>query len=192
MKKIPFAMVTAFVFVAWVLLVVAYEKHETAWFGINILFWAVAGSLLTAWGITRLWWFQHPYRSMPGFWYGIAVGGFVLSSLLGIYFVEPVATSGGSGSYGSSYRWRESRSGGYYYYYFGNGGRSASSAVSSGSGGTSTSSDDGEAMAFLLLVLLVIAVVIASAVVPHFWVVGGALLITVMVMMTVREYKFDG
>ena len=172
----------------WLVLYLYYDKFNAEWFGINVIYVSAMAAFLTGIVIVRFRWFQNRFLSTPMKMYIILIGGFLLSTFLGIYLTEPVSRVNMSDEEVQFYQYSRSRAGGYYLYYFGD-------TVDLGANIAADVADtdlDGEAVVILFLTVLVLVLIFASAVIPHFWVLAGVVLITVMGTLLYKDVTREG
>jgi len=170
-------------------LIFHYRKWNAEWFGVNVLLVSILVAIGTAALCFFLEWFQNRDERLTWKIFIIPTVGFLLCSLLGVFYAEPLHFSRLSAMQKdqlarSSAYYQESRGGQFWY----------SLGGSTNSGGSSSSSVDfdcdGDACLALALLAVVVICVVSSAFIPHFWLLATMLLLSIMVMVAIRELLY--
>lgn len=186
------AVVTLLSIFVLVWLLFDYDKFVANWHGVNVLFVSIVVGALTAVGVSRTTWFQDKSFQTPGWVFMIALGGFLVAPILGIYFTEPLETSGLSrNEMTEEQRFDNSRAGTYYrtYYY---------TSSNTNSGGTTFVPDIkcsgkgcGYGVLLALFVIVVLILIVGSALIYNFWVFAMVIFLVMMTMIAIHRLRWN-
>jgi hypothetical protein len=165
-------------------LTLKYGKLSATWGDIPVWIIGFVVSGLIAFGVTRTELFQEQYERLPFWIYLIPLLGIILSTSLGIGFMESQRverTERTSGGYYSTYY--------YYPHYFSSYSSDGSSSSVDFEMPKCSGKNCGSGYLVLGLIILTVILVVGSAFIEHFWLFSGILFGTLLLLITIRELR---